>query len=79
MELPQSFKIGSRRCFKRSEIEYLKAKIIAEATGGMTPEYVAPEVEAFVNASTVARELGISRRTMSRRISGHTGKYEIAS
>ena len=67
-ELPQSFMIGNRRYFKRSEIEFLKRVISAKAFGADAPTYMPPEVEHFVNASAVARELGISRRTISRKV-----------
>jgi len=68
IELPASFPLNHRRYFKRSEIEHLKRTLIAKATGAPLPAYEQPDAEAFVNASQVARELGISRRTMARRI-----------
>ncbi len=36
--------------------------------GQEAPKYAPPEVESFVDATRVAEELGISRRTMARRI-----------
>lgn len=68
IELPESFTFNRRRFFKRSEIEHLKNCLIAKATGATELAYRAPIAEQFVNASVVARELGISRRTMARRI-----------
>jgi hypothetical protein len=79
IELPKSFMMGHRRYFKRSEIEFLKKKISAEALGGDEPKYTPPEIEQFVNASAVARELGISRRTISRKIRQDVNDTAIAS
>jgi hypothetical protein len=68
IELPDSFPINGRRYFKRSDIEHLKRCLIARAQGLPEPPYSPPNVEEFVNASTVARELGVAPRTMARRI-----------
>lgn len=68
IELPASIIIGGRRYFQRSQIEHLKICLIARATGRDVPPYIMPTVEQFVPASQVAREFGLSRRTLARRI-----------
>lgn len=68
LDLPPSFEMNGRRFFKRSEIEHLKESLVARALVRPTPEYKKPEAESFVNATQVARELGIARRTFARRL-----------
>jgi hypothetical protein len=79
IRLPQSFVINRRRRFKRSEIEHLKRCLIAKGTGAPAPEYAPPAVEEFVGAPAVAKELAISRRTLSRRIAASTAGETLTS
>ena len=68
IDLPELFTFNRRRFFTRSQIEHLKRCLIARATNGAEPAYLEPAAEQFVNATQVAKELGISRRSMARRI-----------
>jgi predicted DNA-binding transcriptional regulator AlpA len=77
LKLPPSVMIGSRRCFRRSEIEQLKKCLMARALNLPEPEYVAPDAESFVNASVVAGELGYSRRTMARLITESIARHNL--
>jgi hypothetical protein len=77
LELPVSFQLNGRRFFKRSEIEHLKETLISRALGRSAPEYVKPETESFVNATQVARELGIARRTFARRVNESIERHNL--
>jgi len=57
----------------RSIIEHYKQTLIAWASGAHDPpDYTPPPVEEFVTAEQVARELGVTRRTIGRRIAGRS-------
>jgi len=64
--LPKSFEIAGKRCWKRSDVELFKAQYIAEQTGAEVIEPPATVVESFVPIKTFASELGVSSRTILR-------------
>ena len=69
-EIPAPFEMNGRLYFKRSELEAYKKAVFAWATGGQLapPAESNPPVEEFVSAQQAARELGVGRRTIGRRI-----------
>jgi len=76
--LPPIEKNG-RLYFARSHVERYKRCLIHRAMGlPGEPEPVQADVECLVPADTVARELGISRRTLGRYIAGHSSAPKIA-
>jgi hypothetical protein len=66
--LPTPIWIKGQPFFKRSQIEHWKEKIVAAALGGEEPIYERPQVENFVSGSQLAKEMGVSRRTLTRRM-----------
>ena len=66
--LPQHIVINNRIFFQRSKIEHTKNCLMAESMGREMPPYAPPPVEELVTAARVSFELGISRRTLARRI-----------
>ena len=72
-ELPAPLDMSGRLYFQRSVIEHYKQSLIAWASGAQDPPvYIPPAVEEFVTAEQVARELGVTRRTIGRRIAGRS-------
>ncbi len=67
-EFPPTLELNGRKFCARSQLEHLKQTLIAQAMGATPPEYAAPAVEEFVPLAQVAKELGVSRRTIGRRI-----------
>jgi hypothetical protein len=66
--LPLPTKIKGRMYFSRHAIEVYKARIIAVAVGGEPVMPEVPAVDSLVPAPQLAQELGIHRRTVSRRV-----------
>jgi hypothetical protein len=72
-ELPVPLDMSGRLFFQRSIIEHYKQTLVAWASGAQDPpDYIPPAIEEFVSADTVARELGVTRRTIGRRIAGRS-------
>jgi hypothetical protein len=70
---PTPLEINRRLYFRRTEIETYKQALIAWASGVQAPPSdTKSTVEEFVPAERVARELGVGRRTIGRRIAGHS-------
>ncbi len=68
-DLPQPFRWNGRVYFRRSDVEKFKAALVSHAMGA-EHQPVRVDVETFVGIEQVARELGISRRTLDRRLAG---------
>lgn len=77
LNLPMPVLMGTRYFFWRSELEFEKSRLRAIGMGRQAPEYAKPEIDNLVPAEAVAREFGISGRTLYRRISelGQPDKY----
>ncbi len=67
-QFPLPIRLGGRVVFRRYDVEKFNRASIAAATGEKLPEITPPSIEEFVGADQLARELGISRRTIDRRI-----------
>lgn len=67
-EFPPTFEMGGRKFCARSMVEHHKRTIVALAMSAAPPEYEEPDVEEFVPVTQVAKELGVSRRTIGRRM-----------
>jgi predicted DNA-binding transcriptional regulator AlpA len=70
---PTPVRMNGRLFFLRSELEYYKSKLIAEAVGSSVPAGKPIPIEIFVPANEVAKEFGLSRRTIGRRIRRNSG------
>lgn len=68
-DFPPPIRMRGRLFWRRSELEHYKRKIMAAAVGGDAELHPSQEqIETFVPAEQVAREFGIGRRTLGRRI-----------
>jgi hypothetical protein len=80
IEFPRPMRLNNRLYFARSALEKYKRALVAEATGAEPVPYTGPEV--FVPVEQAAQELGVTRRTIGRRIRGfdsenpQTEKYD---
>ncbi len=73
-EFPRPIRMNGRLMFRRYEVERFKMRCIALATGEPFVDTGKPKIETFVPAETLAKELGLSRRTLNRRIEGLAGE-----
>jgi len=76
LTFPAPRRIDGRLFFVRHEIEELKLALIGEARGEPSPP---PAVIELVPAARLAHELGISRRSVGRRIAALNAKAAKAT
>jgi hypothetical protein len=70
---PTALDINGRPYFLRSQLEEYKQALIAWASGAQVASSdTKPAIEEFVPAERAARELGVGRRTIGRRIGGRS-------
>lgn len=67
-EFPPVIEIQGRKFVTRSQLEFYKKRVLARAMGAPAPTYEAPTIETFVPLPQAATELGVSRRTIGRRM-----------
>jgi hypothetical protein len=71
--------MNGRLYWRRSELEFYKRAIIRQVTGASADAGpVRNDVETFVTAEQVTKEFGFGRRTLGRRIAGHSPEPKIA-
>lgn len=67
-DFPQTFELGGQKFVTRSALEHYKRTALAIALGAAPPAYEARDPEEFVPLTKASRELGVSRRTVGRRM-----------
>ena len=66
--LPRPMLVGTTYRFWLSELLYEKARLLAHSMGKEPPVYIRPDDDVLVTSERVAHDLGLSRRTLTRRI-----------
>jgi hypothetical protein len=70
---PHPVRMRNRLYWRRLDLEAYKRHLVAAALGVTDPPFAAPSnVEEFVAAAMVAKELGFGRRTLGRLIADFT-------
>jgi hypothetical protein len=67
-EFPPTFELGGQKFVTRSALEHYKRTALAIALGAPLPAYEERDPEEFVPLTKASRELGVSRRTLGRRM-----------
>jgi hypothetical protein len=76
IDFPAPIRIKGRLYFAASDLEAYKRKIVAAALNSEPAPYIHTGPETFVPAPQVAKDFGVSRRTIGRRVRAHTGQPE---
>lgn len=66
--LPRPMLVGATYRFWLSELQHEKARLLAHSMGKEPPIYIRPDDDVLVTSERVAHDLGLSKRSLTRRI-----------
>jgi hypothetical protein len=80
-EFPIPIRMNGRLFWQRSKLEAYKHQLISNAIGSESApaDKTGLAVESFVSSEQVMKEFGFGRRTLGRRIAGHSIQNALAN